>query len=105
MEESKALGFLTGDEAKEMTQAHVDAAMIVGEPFRTEAPFDFSGAEVNGTCPDPSTFMEEFKSKINLVDLAGSERPADTGLQGIGLEEGVAINSSLSTLGQVRAAG
>lgn len=46
LEESKALGFLTGDEAKEMTQAHVDAAMIVGEPFRTEAPFDFSGADL-----------------------------------------------------------
>jgi len=46
-------------------------------------------------------WIDEFRSKINLVDLAGSERPADTGLTGIGLEEGVAINSSLSSLGRV----
>uniref|UniRef100_A0A0G4F1U5 Kinesin-like protein n=1 Tax=Chromera velia CCMP2878 TaxID=1169474 RepID=A0A0G4F1U5_9ALVE len=46
-------------------------------------------------------WTDRFSSKINLVDLAGSERPADTGLTGIGLEEGVAINVSLSALGRV----
>ena len=43
--------------------------------------------------------MEEFRSKLCLVDLAGSERAHDTGLTGIGLEEGIAINQSLSALG------
>ena len=46
LDESIALGFLTGDEAKEMTEAHVDAAMIVGEPFKTDEPFDFGSAEL-----------------------------------------------------------
>eukprot|EP00927_Polykrikos_kofoidii_P078513 TRINITY_DN75327_c0_g1_i1.p1 TRINITY_DN75327_c0_g1~~TRINITY_DN75327_c0_g1_i1.p1 ORF type:complete len:880 (-),score=170.78 TRINITY_DN75327_c0_g1_i1:69-2708(-) len=46
-------------------------------------------------------WTEQWRSKINLVDLAGSERPSDTGLSGIGLEEGVAINGSLSALGRV----
>lgn len=43
--------------------------------------------------------MEEFRSKLCLVDLAGSERAHDTGITGVGLEEGIAINQSLSALG------
>jgi len=46
-------------------------------------------------------WVEEFRSKISLVDLAGSERAGDTGLTGIGLKEGIAINQSLTYLGQV----
>lgn len=46
LDESIALGFLTGDEAKEMTEAHVDAAMIVGEPFKTNEAFDFGSADL-----------------------------------------------------------
>lgn len=34
-------GFLTGYETQEMTAAHVDAVMILGESFRTPEPFDF----------------------------------------------------------------
>eukprot|EP00931_Biecheleriopsis_adriatica_P106525 TRINITY_DN80961_c0_g1_i1.p1 TRINITY_DN80961_c0_g1~~TRINITY_DN80961_c0_g1_i1.p1 ORF type:complete len:969 (+),score=244.85 TRINITY_DN80961_c0_g1_i1:84-2990(+) len=44
-------------------------------------------------------WSEEFRTKVTLVDLAGSERAHDTGLKGIGLEEGVAINRSLTNLG------
>lgn len=42
------LGFLTGMEAREMLEAHTDAGMVVGEPFRT-APgeaFDFAGSSL-----------------------------------------------------------
>ena len=46
-------------------------------------------------------WVPAFRSKLNFVDLAGSERPKDTGLEGVGLEEGVSINKSLATLGQV----
>ena len=45
-------------------------------------------------------WVEDFRSKLRLVDLAGSERAHDTGLTGVGLEEGIAINQSLSALGQ-----
>jgi kinesin family protein 1 len=45
--------------------------------------------------------VEEFRSKLCLVDLAGSERAHDTGLTGVGLEEGIAINQSLSALGHL----
>mmetsp|Transcript_48599 Transcript_48599/g.113433 ORF Transcript_48599/g.113433 Transcript_48599/m.113433 type:complete len:754 (+) Transcript_48599:38-2299(+) len=45
-------------------------------------------------------WVEDFRSKMCLVDLAGSERAHDTGLTGVGLEEGIAINQSLSALGQ-----
>jgi len=45
-------------------------------------------------------WVEEFRSKLCLVDLAGSVRAHDTGLTGVGLEEGIAINQSLSALGQ-----
>eukprot|EP00929_Paragymnodinium_shiwhaense_P063487 TRINITY_DN31709_c0_g1_i1.p1 TRINITY_DN31709_c0_g1~~TRINITY_DN31709_c0_g1_i1.p1 ORF type:complete len:1612 (-),score=604.92 TRINITY_DN31709_c0_g1_i1:295-5130(-) len=46
-------------------------------------------------------WVEKMRSKLSLVDLAGSERAHDTGLTGIGLEEGIAINQSLSALGSV----
>mmetsp|Transcript_50255 Transcript_50255/g.106782 ORF Transcript_50255/g.106782 Transcript_50255/m.106782 type:complete len:792 (+) Transcript_50255:42-2417(+) len=58
----------------------------------------FTKATKNG-----AAWVEDFKSKISLVDLAGSERAHDTGLTGIGLKEGIAINQSLTYLGQVLA--
>ena len=41
------MGFLTGEENKEMQEAHYTGVMIVGEPFRTEHPdalYDFASA-------------------------------------------------------------
>lgn len=38
---SHKLKFLTGFETKVMEKAHIDAVMILGEAFATEAPFDF----------------------------------------------------------------
>jgi aarF domain-containing kinase len=43
---SKDLHFLTGDETAEMMTAHVDAGLIVGEPFLTSGPFDFSNSKL-----------------------------------------------------------
>nr|CAB3220017.1 aarF domain-containing protein kinase 4 [Phallusia mammillata] len=40
-EKSIKLGFLTGFEPQVMKDAHVDAIMILGEPFKTEDVFDF----------------------------------------------------------------
>ncbi len=48
LDASRELGFLTGDEAPEMVSAHIEAAMVVGEPFNT-APgeaFDFAGSKL-----------------------------------------------------------
>jgi kinesin family member 4 len=44
---------------------------------------------------------EKFTSKLTLVDLAGSERIKKTGAQGNRQLEGIMINKSLMTLGQV----
>lgn len=41
IEHSKATGFLTGYETKEMVSAHADAVMILGEPFSEDKPFNF----------------------------------------------------------------
>ncbi len=38
---SVKLGFLTGEENKDMKEAHVGAVMIVGEPFAYKGEFDF----------------------------------------------------------------
>ena len=52
----------------------------------------------DGTTP-PAT--QRFVSKFHLLDLAGSERAKRTGAVGTRFKEGVAINSSLLTLGNV----
>lgn len=43
---SRLIGFLTGDENKEMLNAHYTGTMIVGEPFRTKGDelYDFGSA-------------------------------------------------------------
>jgi len=41
------------------------------------------------------------KGKLNLVDLAGSEKSKKTGATGDTFKEGIKINLSLSTLGNV----
>jgi aarF domain-containing kinase len=41
IDSSIKLGFLTGDESKEMMEAHVQAGYIIGEPFRSVEPYDF----------------------------------------------------------------
>ncbi len=47
LELSRRLGFLTGDENRDMLDAHVRAAALVGSPFASGAqPFDF-GAQVS----------------------------------------------------------
>ncbi|CAI8030979.1 Atypical kinase COQ8B, mitochondrial [Geodia barretti] len=41
LESSKAMGFLTGYESKTLLDAHYQASLILGEPFKQDAPFDF----------------------------------------------------------------
>lgn len=42
LQHSIKMRFLTGDESQTMLQAHVAAGMVVGEPFLSSKPFDFS---------------------------------------------------------------
>ncbi|OQV22285.1 AarF domain-containing protein kinase 4, partial [Hypsibius exemplaris] len=46
LKSSQKLGFLTGLETKALENAHIDAAMILGEPFKTDAPFDFGNQDI-----------------------------------------------------------
>ncbi|CAK4104720.1 unnamed protein product [Aphanomyces euteiches] len=46
MDASFKLGFLTGDESKDMLAAHEAAGMVVGEPFASHEPFDFYGSQL-----------------------------------------------------------
>lgn len=41
LDKSVELGFLTGYESRAMQQAHVEAVLILGEAFGSDAPFDF----------------------------------------------------------------
>jgi len=40
-EGNKEVGFLTGEESRDLIDAHVASVLIIGEPFATEEPFDF----------------------------------------------------------------
>jgi kinesin family protein C2/C3 len=51
--------------------------------------------------PGPTHVKGRVLSTINLVDLAGSERVMKTGVEGEGMKEAQAINTSLSALGNV----
>ena len=46
LEVSKELKFLTGDETPEMMNAHVEAALVVGEAFRSHDKFDFGNSKL-----------------------------------------------------------
>jgi aarF domain-containing kinase len=54
------LGFLTGLESKAMLAAHVDAGLVVGEPFATHAPFDFKASGITRrVAAHGATFADE----------------------------------------------
>ncbi|RLN76857.1 hypothetical protein BBJ28_00001617 [Nothophytophthora sp. Chile5] len=46
MDASLKLHFLTGDESPAMMRAHMAAGMVVGEPFRSNEPFDFYASKL-----------------------------------------------------------
>ena len=50
MDYSLSSGFLTGEENREMLEAHHTGVMIVGEPFRDEGLFDFHAAGFSERC-------------------------------------------------------
>lgn len=43
LQKSRDLGFLTGHECREMEEAHVAAALLLGEPFSSRTPYHFGG--------------------------------------------------------------
>jgi aarF domain-containing kinase len=40
------LGFLTGEESRDMVNAHIEAGLEVGRPFQRNAPFDFRASKI-----------------------------------------------------------
>lgn len=46
IDSSTRLGFLTGMESSVMLDAHVEAGMVVGAPFRSDAPYDFATSDI-----------------------------------------------------------
>ncbi|KAM9225655.1 atypical kinase COQ8B, mitochondrial isoform 2-T2 [Dugong dugon] len=45
LQKSQDLKFLTGFETKAVSDAHVEAVMILGEPFATQGPYDFRAGD------------------------------------------------------------
>ncbi|XP_019485363.1 PREDICTED: atypical kinase COQ8B, mitochondrial isoform X7 [Hipposideros armiger] len=45
LQKSRDLKFLTGLETKAFSDAHVEAVMILGEPFATQGPYDFGAGD------------------------------------------------------------
>jgi aarF domain-containing kinase len=43
---SKKIGFLSGEENKEMKEAHVNSVLVTGEPFQQKEPFDFGNQDI-----------------------------------------------------------
>ena len=60
---SHNIGFLTGDENKEMLNAHYKGTMIVGEPFRTKAGelYDFGVAGLTEKVQDIMPTMAKYR--------------------------------------------
>lgn len=110
--ESKTLGVYVEGLTKKVVSSYeeIKAAMDLGEKNRS-----IGGTLMNATSSRAHTVIAiEFKnitimggkksmkqSVINLIDLAGSEKAEQTGATGDRLQEGCAINKSLSCLGNV----
>ena len=47
MEQSRKMGFLTGDENDLMLNAHKLSGFTLGEPFATDEPFNFKGSRIS----------------------------------------------------------
>lgn len=47
MEQSRKMGFLTGEENELMLNAHKLSGFTLGEPFATDEPFDFQGSRIS----------------------------------------------------------
>lgn len=47
MEQSRKMGFLTGEENELMLNAHKLSGFTLGEPFAAEEPFDFQGSKIS----------------------------------------------------------
>jgi aarF domain-containing kinase len=54
---SVALGFLTGDESREMMGAHCQAGILVGAPFQTVGAYDFGGKSMTGRVTELGAVM------------------------------------------------
>ncbi|KAI9266800.1 ABC1 family-domain-containing protein [Phascolomyces articulosus] len=56
---SEKLGFVTGYETSVMREAHIDSVMVLGEPFRQDAPdqFDFGSQTITGRVRDTIPVM------------------------------------------------
>ena len=56
---SEKLGFVTGYETSVMREAHIDSVMVLGEPFRKDAPdnFNFGTQTITGRVRDTIPIM------------------------------------------------
>jgi aarF domain-containing kinase len=61
IQSSIRMGFLTGDESKEMLNAHVEAAFIVGEPFHERGVYDFVNTDMAGRVSRLAAVMLKFR--------------------------------------------
>ena len=43
---SKDIGFLSGDESREMVEAHLQTGLLMGEPFQSNEPYDFAHCHI-----------------------------------------------------------
>lgn len=57
---SKRLGFLCGRESDQMVQAHLSMALVMGEPFRSDTPYDFKASNYQARLSEHAgTFTRE----------------------------------------------
>jgi len=47
LDQSREMGFLTGEESDIMLKAHIESGLVVGEPFQTFESFDFKSSSIS----------------------------------------------------------
>jgi aarF domain-containing kinase len=62
MEQSRKMGFLTGEENDLMLNAHKLSGFTVGEPFATDEPFDFQGSRISSRMSEHTSVF--FKHRL-----------------------------------------
>jgi aarF domain-containing kinase len=69
MDKSIEMKFLTGAENQIMLDAHLQAGLILGEPFRSAEPYDFKGSNITSRIGEQAKVFTEHRLQAPPMEV------------------------------------